>query len=145
MMVDALANLDLEIPELSPKTKDKLSFLPPICSRKNPIDVTADTSDAIYEKSLRVLAQSNEFDTLVALCIPPAFMKSEPMSNAVVKVGQTISIPIVACFMAGDLVTEGTRILEAGGVPNFPTVKRTAKAVWALAERGRYLTTGIRP
>ena len=140
MMVDALANLDLEVPELSPETSEKLSFLPPICSRKNPIDLTAETSADSYEKTLRVLAQSNEFDTLVAVCIPPAFMQSEPISNAVLRVGQTISIPIVTCFMAGDLVTEGAKMLETGGVPNFPTVRRTAKAVWALVQRERYLT-----
>jgi len=50
-----------------------------------------------------------------------------------------VSKPIVSCWMSGDLVSEGVRILESGGVPNFPTPKRTAKAVWTSVQRGRYL------
>jgi len=37
------------------------------------------------------------------------------------------------------LLAEGVKMLESGGVPNFPTVRRTAKALWALVWRGRHL------
>jgi acetyl coenzyme A synthetase (ADP forming)-like protein len=141
MMTDALANLSLKVPEPSSDTMGKLAFLPAICSRKNPIDLTAGTNPESYERTLRVLAESDDFDALVAIFIPPAFQKSEMITEAVLHVTRTISKPVVACFMAGDLVREAVEALEKGGVPNFPTVRRTAKAVWALVQRGRFLNT----
>jgi len=140
-MTDALANLSLKVPEPSSDTMGKLAFLPAICSRKNPIDLTAGTNPESYERTLRVLAESDDFDALVAIFIPPAFQKSEMITEAVLHVTRTISKPVVACFMAGDLVREAVEALENGGVPNFPTVRRTAKAVWALVQRGRFLNT----
>jgi len=139
MMVDALAKLGLEVPEPSTEVKDKLSFLPEICSRKNPIDVTAQGDPEQYNKVLQIAQDSDDFDTLIALFVPPAYVKSESVSEVVLEVSRAGSKPIVACWMSGDLVTEGVNILESGGVPNFPTPARTAKAVWALLQRGRYL------
>jgi acetyl coenzyme A synthetase (ADP forming)-like protein len=139
MMADALANFGLKAPEPSPATYDKLAFLPSICSRKNPIDLTAGTDSESYRRTIRVLAESEDFDTIVVVFIPPAFQKSGTISEAVLQVAGTISKPIVACFMAGDLVRDGVEALEKGGVPNFPTVSRAAKAVWALEQRGKIL------
>ena len=34
---------------------------------------------------------------------------------------------------------EGAIMFESGGVPNFRTLRRTAKPVWALVQRHRYL------
>jgi acyl-CoA synthetase (NDP forming) len=139
MMVDSLAKLGLTIPATSADTKNKLAFLPEICGRNNPVDLTAEADPDHYRKVLEVTQESDDFDVLVALFVPPAFVKSEPISDVVVDVHRTASKPIVACWMSGDLVTEGVKILERGNVPNFPTPKRAAKAVSALVERGRYL------
>jgi len=139
MTVDALARLDLKAPEPSADTKDRLAFLPAICSRNNPIDLTAGAGADDYERTIRILGQSDDFDALVAVWIPPAFLQSEPICEAVLRARRDIIKPLVACLMAGDLVTEGSKMLESGGVPNFPTPKRAAKAVWALVQRHRYL------
>jgi len=139
MMVDSLAKLGLAIPATSADTKNKLAFLPEICGRNNPVDLTAEADPEHYRKVLEITQESDDFDVLVALFVPPAFVKSEPISDVVVDVHRTASKPIVACWMSGDLVTEGVKILERGNVPNFPTPKRAAKAVSALVERGRYL------
>jgi acetyltransferase len=120
--------------------KDALTFLPEICSRKNPIDLTAEATPEQYGKVLETIAESNEYDVAISMFVPPAFVKSEETGRAVVEVASDMSKPIVACWMSGDLVTEAVQILEYRHVPNFPTPRRTAKAVWALAERGTYLS-----
>jgi acetyl coenzyme A synthetase (ADP forming)-like protein len=139
MVVDALAKLGLKANEPSAETKDRLAFLPDRCSRNNPIDLTVETDPDYYERTLRILADSDDFDALVVVYVPPAFLKSEPISEAVLRARRAASKPFVACFMAGDLVREGVKVLESGGIPNLPTPKRAAKAVWALVERDRYL------
>jgi acetyl coenzyme A synthetase (ADP forming)-like protein len=137
MMVDALVKLGLKVPEPSIEFKNKLEFLPEICSRNNPIDLTAQADPEHYEKVLRI-AESDSFDAIVAQFIPPAYVKSEPISEVVLRASRTLSKPIVACWMSGDLVSEGVKILERRGVPNFPTPERAAKAIWALVQRGKY-------
>ncbi len=139
MMVDALTKLGLKVPEPSVEFKDKLQFLPEICSRNNPIDLTAQAAPEHYEKILPIAEDSDDFDVIIVQFVPPAYVKSEPISEVVIRESRTMSKPIVSCWMSGDLVSEGVRILESGGVPNFPTPKRTAKAVWTSVQRGRYL------
>ena len=140
MMADALVKLNLEVPEPSTQMKDALAFLPEICGRKNPIDLTAEGTPEQYGKVLEAIAQSNEYDVAISMFVPPAFVKSEETGRAVVEVASDMSKPIVACWMSGDLVTEAVQILEHQHVPNFPTPRRTAKAVWALVERGAHLS-----
>jgi acetyl coenzyme A synthetase (ADP forming)-like protein len=140
MMTDALVKLNLEVPEPSTQMKDALTFLPEICSRKNPIDLTAEATPEQYGKVLETIAESNEYDIAISMFVPPAFVKSEETGRAVAEVASDMSKPIVACWMSGDLVTEAVQILEGRHVPNFPTPRRTAKAVWALVERGTYLS-----
>jgi acyl-CoA synthetase (NDP forming) len=93
----------------------------------------------MYERTLRELGDSEDIDALVAVCVPPAYVKSEPIARAVLEASSGLTEPIVACFMAGDLVADGVKILESGGIPSFPTARRTAKAIWSLVQRGRYL------
>jgi acetyl-CoA synthetase (ADP-forming) len=140
MMVDALEELKLSLPETPAEMKERLDFLPRICSRSNPIDLTAQGGSEEYKKVLQIAQASQSFDVLIALWVPPAYIKSEAVSKAIVEAGRGASKPILACFMSGDLVREGVGILESEGVPNFPTPKRTAKAVWALVRRGKYLS-----
>ena len=140
MMTDALVKLNLEVPEPSTQMKDALTFLPEICSRKNPIDLTAEATPEQYGKVLETIAESNEYDIAISMFVPPAFVMSEETGRAVAEVASDMSKPIVACWMSGDLVAEAVQILEGQHVPNFPTPRRTAKAVWALVERGTYLS-----
>jgi len=139
MMVDALTKWELRIPETSKEIKDKLGFLPEICSKNNPIDLTAQAGPEHYKKVLQIAQESDDFDLLIPLFVPPTYVKSESISEAVLEVSKATSKPILACWMSGDLVREGVERLESGGVPNFPTPKRTAKAAWALVQRGRHL------
>lgn len=139
MMVDALEELSLKVSETPIEMKKELDFLPEICSRSNPIDLTAQGGSEEYEKVLQIAQASQGFDVVIALWVPPAYIKSEAVSEAIVEAMRVASKPIVACFMSGDLVREAAETLESGGVPNLPTPRRTAKAVWALVQRGRYL------
>ncbi len=139
MMVDALAKCGLKVPEPSNEMKDRFNFLPEICSKKNPIDLTAQGGPDDYKKVIEVARDSGDFDVLITLFVPPAYMKSEPTSEAVLEASKVVSKPVLACWMSGDLVRDGVERLEGGGVPNFPTPKRAAKAAWALVQRGRYL------
>jgi len=96
LATDACESLGLRVPEPSPRLKSMLrSFLPPICSIRNPIDLTANAGYDWYFKSLEVLLGSDEFDGVIVICVPPSFMDSKVAAKAIVDAQGVIVISLL--------------------------------------------------
>lgn len=137
MVSDELDELGLSVPEPIPGIKERLSFLPPFTSIRNPVDLTAGGSPENYAKVLEALFSQGQYDAGMVICVPPLSLDAAEVAKALVEAKSGIGKPVVTCFMAGQLVEEAVRILEESGIPNFPTPKRAARALSALVRRRR--------
>ena len=134
LATDKLERLGLEMAKLSEKTLEKLrSFLPEQCSVRNPVDLIADADYERYRRTIETVCRDENVDSLLVICVPPIFIPSEEIARAVVEAD--CDKPIIANFMAGELVKDGVELLERNGVKNFPTPERAARALKWLSDR----------
>jgi acetyl coenzyme A synthetase (ADP forming)-like protein len=134
LATDKAEKLGLEIAKLEEKTVEELKkFLPPQCSTKNPIDLIADADYERYKKAIEVVCKDKNVNSLLVICVPPIFMPSEEIAKAIIDA--KCNKPIVVNFMAGELVKEGVKLLNAHGFKNFSTPERAARALYWLSLR----------
>lgn len=146
LAADACERNDLIIPEPSRKLKERLSkILPPICSLRNPIDLTAAADYELYFKTLKMILSSGEFDGVIVIFVPPSFVDSNEIARAVVDVNRLINddgsiknVPIIACWMYGDVVESAVRYLESHGIPNISSPNRAARAMRLMLDYHRF-------
>jgi acyl-CoA synthetase (NDP forming) len=131
LAADECSENELDVGETSQSLKDKLKkVLPPICSLNNPIDLTAQGTGEQYEAVILLL--SKEYDSILCICIPPAYIGSEGPAKGILAGIKKVKVPVLVSMMAGELVQEGIKILHKEKVPNFESGERAAKAIAAL-------------
>lgn len=134
LATDKLEKLGLEIAKLGEETVEELrSFLPEQCSVKNPIDLIADADYERYKRTIETVCRDENVDSLLVICVPPIFIPSGEIARAVLDAD--CDKPVIVNFMAGELVRDGVEVLEKGGVKNFPTPERAARALHWLSKR----------
>lgn len=134
LATDKAEHLGLEIAKLSEETIKKLrEFLPPQCSTKNPIDLIADADYERYKRTIEVVCEDENVDSILVICVPPIFLPSEEIAKAIIDA--RCKKPIIVNFMAGELVKEGVELLAEKGIKNFSTPERAVKALYWLSLR----------
>jgi len=103
LAADASAQQGLTLPELSPETASKLK---PTIKRDitigNPLDLTGSVTPQEFEGSLRVLAEDDNVDAVLAVFVPAAVVDSTLVEEAIRRVSplfQRRKKPLLACFM----------------------------------------------
>ncbi len=128
MTTDKLEDLGLEVPEPSSALKDRLrELLPPHVSLRNPFDLLAYGSAETFASVIKAIAP--EYDALIVIFVPTAYMDSVRIAQAVGEAKKSIDKSLFTCFMAGRLVKEGIKELERYGIPNYKTGERCAKVI----------------
>ncbi|MEM2890212.1 MAG: CoA-binding protein [Candidatus Hadarchaeum sp.] len=134
LATDALEKLGLKVPEPTEKILKELEFLPPICSRKNPFDLTAEGSPENYVRAFQAIFSDDYYDAGLIIDVPIAWdargatEAARLLSEAIKKVGK----PTVTCWMSGHLVKDAVTVFEENKIPNYETPKRAARSLWAL-------------
>lgn len=130
----------LRMAELSEETRGRLSsVMPTFSSARNPVDLTAEVTDEMYDKVLEALQADPGVDCiLMSLELQPPNV-TRGLIEVAARRCATGSIPIVVSAFGGDDTRSILAGLEKSGVPSYPTIRRAVRAVAALVERGRYL------
>ena len=130
----------LKMAELSDETRSRLaSVMPTFSSVRNPVDLTAEVTDEMYDKVLEALQADPGVDCIMmSLELQPPNVTKGLIEVAARRrtVGAT---PIVVSAFGGDDTRAILAGLERSRVPSYPTIRRAVRAVAALVERGRYL------
>jgi acyl-CoA synthetase (NDP forming) len=128
----------LRMAELSQLTQERLrSLIPQFSSNKNPVDLTAEVSDRMYDDVLRTLQADPGVDCiLMSLELQPPNVTRGLIDIAVRR--RTSGTPIVVTAFGGPHVQDSLRALEQGRVAYYPTLRRAVRGISALVERGRY-------
>ena len=105
----------------------------------NPIDMTAEATNAQYESVITELDNSGEFDSILAFVLFQTFGVTEDIIEFLDKFNRTKKTPIVVGVIGGEFSRVATRKLIGKGIAAFPSVPRAVAALGALKERGEFL------
>jgi acetyltransferase len=146
LATDALIAEGGELAPLTPQTMDALnSFLPAHWSRGNPIDILGDADAARYERALEVVMADPTSDGLLVTLTPQGMTNPTDIAAALKRHAKGSGKPLLASWMGGKEVSEGTASLNEAGIPTFSypdTAARAFERMWRYSYnlRGIYET-----
>lgn len=112
LAADACIGASLKVEPLSESTRKKLrEFLPAAASVENPVDMIATASPENYKKTLSILLNDPDIDSLIVIYIPPFVTRPEEVFKAVNEVisGYSGDKPVVTCFMMSEALLSAMR------------------------------------
>ncbi|MFH1265235.1 MAG: GNAT family N-acetyltransferase, partial [Planctomycetota bacterium] len=141
MTTDALIDHDGKLAALSDETMAKLNeALPPFWSHGNPVDVLGDAPPERFASALEIVLKDKGVDAVLVILTPQAM--TDPTATAH-SVGQTASRarkPVLAAWMGGQMVSEGTQLLSQAGIPTYNTPEKAIRAFMHLVSFARNST-----
>lgn len=144
LLTDYIEVKGLEVPQLSHSLRNKLSFLPPMCSTTNPVDLTADANAERYYEVLKTLSQSDECDYIAVIFIPPAYIDALEVVKGLVDAWRDFgSKKPIAIYIGGEGTEEAINYAEERGVPITIDLKSLATSIHALKFRAQYLKQSL--
>jgi acetyltransferase len=149
LAVDAIVSSGARPAVLSDDLKKKLnSFLPEAWSRSNPIDIIGDASPERFQKTLETVLMHEDTTTspdgVLVILSPQDSTDPTKSAECLVQAVQRAkslgkcNIPILAAWMGGATVEEGSLILSKAGIPAFSNPDDAASTfgkLWKHAEQ----------
>ncbi len=112
LAADACEGLGLKVTPLSDETQSKLrEFLPKAAAVTNPVDMIATAPPEAFRRSLEVMLEDPDVDSVILIYIPPLVTKPEDVASEVNDAlkGYKGEKPVVTCFMMSQATMEGIR------------------------------------
>ncbi len=131
----------LRMAPLTEATKQSLRKLSPyFASVNNPVDLTGDVTDKMYDDVLEVLNKEENVDAILLILLfqPPGM--SIGMVDVAEKWAKKGTKPTVICCTGGGFSRPVLQRLNERGIPAYGSISRSVHALASLWERGRYLT-----
>ena len=129
LATDALMATGGELTVLSPETIHRLDeFLSAHWSHSNPIDVLADADAERFVKAVDIVSKDPGSDGLLAIIAPQGLADPTQVATQMKTHAHSSSKPLIASWMGGEGVAEGTAILNAAGIPTFSYPDTAARA-----------------
>ena len=134
LATDALITSGGTLAEITRETTETLNtFLPPVWSHNNPIDVIGDASPELYAKTLEVAGRDANSDGLLVILTPQAMTDPTATAEKLKEFGHIEGKPVLASWMGGQDVASGEALLNRAGIPTFPypdTAARVFATMW---------------
>ncbi|MFZ0808208.1 MAG: acetate--CoA ligase family protein, partial [Candidatus Sulfotelmatobacter sp.] len=149
LATDALIATGGELTTLSPESVQQLdSFLSAHWSHGNPVDVLADADADRFVKAVDIASKDASSDGLLAVIAPQGLADPTMTAEKMKAHGQGSGKPVLASWMGGEGVAEGTAILNGAGIPTFSYPDTAARAftyMWRYTYnlRGLYETPAL--
>ena len=135
LATDEAIKQGLTLAQLAPNTLQDLSLrLPGAAGTNNPVDVLGDASADRYDLALKLVAADPNTQMILVIVTPQAMTEAEKTAEAIIKMKESCSKPIVAVFTKGRMLDKGVQKLTAAGVA---TLYNPEEAVQALAAYAR--------
>ena len=119
--------------------------LPPTWSHNNPVDIIGDAPPDRYARALEIAATDPAADGMLVILTPQAMTDPTSTAHALVPFAHIAGKPVLASWMGGQDVEEGSLVLSRAGIPTFrypDTAVEMFNYLWRSAEdlRGLYET-----
>lgn len=148
---DILTDLEVKIPELHPKTQEKLKkILPFTASVKNPVDVAGgtDSDPSLFAECARIILKDRNIGGLLMVGLFGGYgirfaeslsWKEEDAAHQMGKLVEKRNKPIVVHSLYSSIKPHPVNLLRYYKIPVYDSLDIACNCVGALAERGRYL------
>ncbi|HHN81684.1 MAG TPA: acetyl-CoA synthetase, partial [Methanomicrobia archaeon] len=140
LAADECERVGLAVGQLSQALQENLrALLPSYASVNNPIDTIAQAGHREYFESIKALQNDKSIDAILAIIVVPTFTNIGMNTHARALIeGWDASTPLVTCFMSGEVAETSMRLVDAHGIPSYPTPERAAWALGALWKHSRW-------
>lgn len=138
MATDALLERQGVLAELSEATIEKLNQqLPETWSQGNPVDILRDAPPDRFAAAVEIVITDRAVDGVLVILSPHALTNPTASAAAVVKAAKYSSKPILAAWMGGGKVREGTERLNSAGIPTYSSPDKGVRAFMNLVAYGQ--------
>ncbi|MBD3344440.1 MAG: CoA-binding protein [Chitinivibrionales bacterium] len=145
MMSDALEMAGLTVTRLDRETKDKLlKIMPSAGSPHNPVDILGDADGKRYRDAMKILLASDAVDGLLVILTPQKMTEDVATARAMVEISAEAGKPVMACFMGGDTIGKGIKILQENRIPQYSIPERAARAMREMVLYNSYKNRPLR-
>jgi len=128
LATDATVLNHAELAVLTDDTIAKLNgFLPAAWSKSNPVDILGDAGAETYAKTLEVLSKDENTEGMLVILSPQDMTDPTKTAEALAPYAHMTDKPLLASWMGGDAVSEGTKILNEARIPVFEYPDDAAK------------------
>jgi len=122
MAADQFDKWSIKPAVLSKSTLEKLnSFLPPVWSHNNPVDIIGDAPPERYRKTLEVLFEANEINGIICILTPQYMTRPYETAQVFYQVSQGKDKPFYSVLMGGEKLKKARYFLETHQIPVFDT------------------------
>ena len=133
LAADACDKSELQLVPLHKETADKLrTFLPPIASFYNPIDILGDAGAERYEKSLYTILEDDKIHGVIILLTPTAVVNVEATARAIGNIANLSDRPILTSFMGKKSIEPVSKVLMKYNIPNYSYPEEAVSALNAM-------------
>ena len=133
LAADACDKSDLKLAPPHKEIVDELrTFLPPVASFYNPVDILGDAGSDRYEKAITTVLKDDKIHGLMVLLTPTATVDVEATAVAVANIANETDRPILTSFMGKKSIEEAARTLLSYGVPNYSYPEEAVSAMNAM-------------
>ena len=120
LAVDALIGGGGQTASLDESTRNQLDVqLAPFWSRSNPIDIHGDATSEDFAKAVETAAADAGNDGILVTFSPQAGQGAVEVAQRLIPFAKLPHKPILASWMGGADVADGTGVLERAGIPTF--------------------------
>jgi acetyltransferase len=132
-----------QLTELSEDTMAAYNdVLPKVWSHGNPVDIIGDAPPDRYARALQIAAADPAADGMLVILTPQAMTDPTKTAQELVPYGHVPGKPVLASWMGGASVAEGTQVLRRAGIPTFDypdTAVAMFNYLWRSSESLRLL------
>jgi acetyltransferase len=143
LATDALIGGGGELAPLPPDTAAALDeILPAAWSHANPVDILGDADAQRYREVVEIATRNANSDGLLVVLTPQDMTEPTETAEALRPFAEQRDRPVLASWMGGPLVEQGTQLLQAAGIPTFSypdAAVRMFNYLWRYAENLRHL------
>jgi acetyltransferase len=123
-------------------------FLPKHWSHNNPIDILGDADSERYAKAIEIASNDPNSDGLLVILAPQGMTDPAAIAERLKPYAKSSGKPVLSSWMGGASIGSGEAILNAAGIPTFPSPDTAARAftyMWRYSYnlRGLYETPAL--
>jgi len=137
---DAIEENGLMLVNISEMTKNLLKInLPDSASVNNPIDMLASASPKDYARSLEILLNDENVESVIIIIPPPPMFLAADVVKELSPVVSESKKPVLVTLMGSDLISDATAIADQVGIAEYRFPEQAASALAELVKRKNYL------
>ncbi|MEM3799912.1 MAG: GNAT family N-acetyltransferase, partial [Thermoprotei archaeon] len=146
LAADACEASSLSVPELSESVQSELkSFLLPIASTRNPVDMSAEATPEQYYKTIKCVAKDPAVHSILAIFVPPLAINREEVAQNILNAAKEIQgITLLSVFLGEKGIPQLLKTQELS-VPSYPFPEDAVSALAKVVQYAKWRSTPRTP